>query len=55
MSAKSKSGHVQCTRRMSALPPKSGHSHGASNPFVLNAADELGDVTNEAESLAACT
>ena len=48
-----KSGHVQCISPC-PLSANSGHSHGASNPFVLNVADELGDVTNNAKSLAAC-
>ena len=47
------SGHVQCISPC-PLSANSGHSHGASNPFVLNVADELGDVTNNAKSLAAC-
>ena len=38
---------------MSALA-HSENSHGESNPFILNVANELGEVTNDAKSFAAC-
>jgi hypothetical protein len=43
---------------LAGLDDQYGHpskrDHGVSNPFVLNVASDLGDVTNDAKSFAAC-